>query len=222
MTQPPPPPPPHQHPGYPPQQPQPPRKSFVARHKVVTVLGSLLALVVVIGVATGGSSDRTSTPSNAASASTSSAAKSAGTSAAAPTTPDAPKLAGIGTPVRDGKFEFTVSAVEPGVPSIGTDPLEQRAQGKFVLVRLTVSNTGDKAQTFNQSSQKLVDNQGRQLSSDPSAAIYLGDQNFLAQINPGNKIDGVLVFDIPVDAVPKTLELHDSFLSGGVTVALTP
>ena len=31
----------------------------------------------------------------------------------------------------------------------------------------------------------------------------------------------MVVFDIPVDAVPAALELHDSAFSGGVTVALS-
>jgi hypothetical protein len=40
------------------------------------------------------------------------------------------------------------------------------------------------------------------------------------EINPGNQVDGIVVFDIPEDAVPASLRLHDSFLSGGVEVAL--
>jgi hypothetical protein len=39
---------------------------------------------------------------------------------------------------------------------------------------------------------------------------------------PGNSLTGTVVFDIPVDAVPASLELHDSLFSGGVTVTLTP
>lgn len=63
--------------------------------------------------------------------------------------------------------------------SIVTDPLEQKAQGTFVLVRLTVSNIGDQAQLFDQSSQKLVDNQGRQLSSGPTDAENVGAARLL-------------------------------------------
>lgn len=197
----------------PPQQwgpppPAPPRKSFLARHKILTVLGVLVVLGIVIGVAGGGGSSTD-------------AAGSGGEGSAGATASAAPAaVAGLGTPVRDGKFEFTVTAVEPGVPSIGSAPLSQDAQGQFVVVRITVSNIGDQAQTFDQSSQKLVDARGRELSSDPTAGIYLDDQNFLAQVNPGNSVQGVVVFDVPADAVPASLELHDSFLSGGVTITL--
>ncbi len=46
-------------------------------------------------------------------------------------------------------------------------------------------------------------------------------KSFYEPINPGNSLTGTVVFDVPVDAVPASLELHDSAFSGGVTVALS-
>lgn len=84
-----------------------------------------------------------------------------------------------------------------------------------------VKNIGDEAQLFDGSSQNLLDTKGRTHSADSEAAIYLDESNsFLNEINPGNKVDGVVVFDIPKDATPATLELHDSMFSGGVQVAV--
>jgi len=128
--------------------------------------------------------------------------------------------AGIGTPVRDGKFEFTVTAVDPGKSTIGTGSISKTAQGQFVLVHVTVRNIGNQQQSFDQSSQKMIDQQGRQLSPDTTAGVYVDPNNFLAQINPGNSVEGLLVYDIPKDAVPTKLQLHDSPFSGGVTVQL--
>ena len=128
--------------------------------------------------------------------------------------------AGIGTPVRDGKFEFTVTAVDPGKSTIGTGSISKTAQGQFVLVHVTVRNIGNQQQFFDQSSQKMIDQQGRQLSPDTTAGVYVDPNNFLAQINPGNSVEGLLVYDIPKDAVPTKLQLHDSPFSGGVTVQL--
>lgn len=134
--------------------------------------------------------------------------------------PSAPP--GLNTPVRDGKFEFVVTGIEPGVAHVGGDVFGQDAQGQFLLVRMTVTNIGDEAQLFDGSSQKLLDTMGRTHSSDAGAAIYLGDaESFLNQINPGNTVAGVVVFDIPADAVPASLELHDSPFSGGVAVTLS-
>ena len=41
---------------------------------------------------------------------------------------------------------------------------------------------------------------------------------FLEDINPGNSVKGIVVFDIPKDGQIVKLELHDSAFSGGVVV----
>lgn len=211
---------------YPGQQPPAPRRSFFARHKVLTVFLAILALVLVVSIGSSLGGDTPDTPEAAGSAGVADAADPGADGGAtgdqAPAAP-APEEAvpGLGAAVRDGKFEFTVTAVEPGVARVGDDLLGVDAQGQFVLVHVTVTNVGDVAQMFDASSQKLFDAQGREHSADSTAGIYLGDANsFLNDINPGNSIQGVVVFDVPADAVPASLELHDSFLSGGTTVAL--
>ncbi len=219
-------------PQEPPAAPPPTKKkSWFLRHKILTGLGALVLLFIVIGTANGGnSSTPTASPVTSSSAPSSSAAQSstpAATSAApkpAPTSaaPPPPPAAGLGSPVRDGKFEFVVSKVDCGKSSVGTGGLEKKAQGQFCLVSLTVKNVGDKSQYLDGGSQMAMDAQGRQFSADAAAGIYLGDQGntFLNQINPGNKVDGQLVFDVPKDVKLVKLQLHDSPFSGGVPVSL--
>lgn len=130
-------------------------------------------------------------------------------------------LPGIGDPVRDGKFEFTVTRVEAEVPQLGDQHFGAEAQGQFVLVHLTVENVGDGSQFFDGGNVMGYDAQGREFSADTEAAIYLDDSNsFLNEINPGNVVDGVVVFDVPEDLELRRLELHDSLFSGGVEVTL--
>ncbi|QZH65420.1 DUF4352 domain-containing protein [Mycolicibacterium farcinogenes] len=141
-----------------------------------------------------------------------------------PAEQDAP-AAGLNTPVRDGKFEFVVKTVQPGLAEVGDNPyLREKAQGQFVIVTLSVQNIGDRAQGFSPSNQKLIDTQGRSFESDASAQIALGDSDIPVwdDINPGNAVDVSLVYDMPVGAAPARIELHDSMFSGGVTVELTP
>jgi len=126
---------------------------------------------------------------------------------------------GLGDAVRDGKFEFVVTEVETGLSTIGESFSEQEAQGQFVLVHISVTNIGDRAQTLFDNDQVLVDEQGREHSTS-SASIWLDEGLWLDEINPGNSMSGVLLYDIPADAVPTALELHDSMFSDGVTVAL--
>ena len=131
----------------------------------------------------------------------------------------------LNTPVRDGKFEFAVKTVQPGLIEVGDNPyLAKKAQGQFVIVTLSVQNIGDRAQGFSPSDQKLIDSQGRSFDSDSAAQIALGGSDIPVwdNINPGNTVDVKIVYDMPRDAVPASITLHDSMFSGGATVTLTP
>jgi hypothetical protein len=123
--------------------------------------------------------------------------------------------AGIGDPVRAGDFTFTVTAVADGRQSLGRAPAVSQARGQFVLVRVAVRNDGASPRQFAAEDQYLFDDAGRK----SERYVHRGDL-FLADINPGNTVEGVLVFDIASDAVPAWIELHGSLSSGGVTVLL--
>ncbi|MEV4759882.1 DUF4352 domain-containing protein [Micromonospora sp. NPDC049559] len=133
------------------------------------------------------------------------------------------ETAKVGDKARDGKFEFVVRSSKCGVAKLGTDLLGERAQGQFCLVTVTVKNIGKESQLFSDSSQKAYDAKGTEFSTDTAAAIYANKNadTFLNDINPGNQVTGVLVFDIPKDVKLSKLELHDSPFSGGVTVTLS-
>ena len=129
----------------------------------------------------------------------------------------------IGQPARDGKFEFTVKSSKCGVAKVGTSMLGAKAQGQFCLVTVNVKNIGKEAQMFDGSSQKAYAANGTEYSADNGAALYANKdaETFLNDVNPGNQVTGVVVFDIPKNVKLAKLELHDSPFSGGVTVSLT-
>ena len=224
-------------PGTPPLPPAPqPQRNWFARHKVISGLGVAAIAVIVITTATSGSG---SGDANAVGAQTS--ASAAPTSQApASQAPSATKAAqkatkqaehtkapekkspGIGTPVRDGKFEFTVTKVVRGQASVGEDFMAQKAQGAYTLVYLTVKNIGDEARAFSDDNQKVMDSTGRQFEADSAAdlSIQNNDNVLFSQINPGNSIQGVLAFDLPKGVKATSMELHDSMFSGGVKVSI--
>jgi hypothetical protein len=141
---------------------------------------------------------------------------------AEPKPADEPKTAGLGDPVRDGKLEFTVTKIETGVSEIGDEYFGKEAQGQFLLVHVKVENIGDEAQTFFGENLTALDADDREFSADTEAAIYLDESNsFINEINPGNTVEGIVVFDVPKDTKITALELHDSFFSGGVTVKVS-
>jgi len=196
----------------------PKKKSWFLRHKILTGLGLLILLGIIISAANSGKS---STPTVSAASSSSSSAPVAAPKSTAPAAPPAP-APGLNAPVKDGKFEFTVSKVDCGKSQVGSNSLVKKAQGQFCLVSLSVKNIGNESQLLDASSQKAMDAQGRKFSADGTAGIYLGDEGntFLNQINPGNAVQGQVVFDIPKDAKISKLELHDSPFSQGVAVAV--
>ncbi|MBO4208640.1 DUF4352 domain-containing protein [Micromonospora echinofusca] len=135
---------------------------------------------------------------------------------------DKPKTAKIGQPARDGKFEFTVKSSKCGATKIGSDLVSSKAQGQFCLVTINVKNIGKEPQTLDGSSQKAYAADGTEYSTDTEAGLYAnqGQSTFFEEINPGNQVTGVFVFDVPKNVKLTKLELHDSAFSGGVTVSL--
>ncbi|MBB4929653.1 hypothetical protein F4561_000473 [Lipingzhangella halophila] len=121
---------------------------------------------------------------------------------------------GIGDTVETGVFAFTVTDVETGVNEVADESgyLTETPDGQYVIVSVTVENIGDESGTFESGSQTLIDGEDREHSTDTAAEITGGAESFLNEVNPGNSVEGELIYDIPADAEPASVELSD-FLS---------
>ncbi len=223
---------------YPPQQPQsgpvppygtqPPVAGFPSApvsaksRKWPWILGGFVG-VMLIGcmsvIASGGGSAPTADPAAATEGTAAEAAADPKTTEKVTKKDETP---GLNQPVRDGKFEFTVTGVKCGVGRVGSSLVGQQAQGQFCLISLTIKNIGGEAQTFADSVQKAYNAEKTEYSVDSSAALYANGENqvLFTEINPGNTVKGKLVFDIPKGTKLTKLDLHDSIFSGGVKVAL--
>jgi hypothetical protein len=218
------------YPGYPPRPgyfPQPPRKKGGTGRVLLIVFAAIIAMCGVGGLLSHGSSKSASTTPTAApvAAPGPAAPGAAAPSAAVPAAGAGSKArasVGPNTPTRDGKFEFTVTAVQSGVKTIGDNPyLRKTAQGAYTIVSMTVLNISSVPYGFSPSDQDLFDSQNRKFANDTAAAINLqSDTSMYADINPGNSVTAQVVFDLPADAVPDHIVLHDSMFSGGTTVSL--
>lgn len=209
----------------------PTKKPWFKRWWGITLLA--LGALVLISAIFGGSGDETpqaqSSPSATASAEPSQTAAPASAEATPTPEPTAeapaaptPTEAGIGVPVRDGKFEFVVEGVQPGVASVGDEFLNQTAQGAFTLVTLKVTNIGDEPQTFFDSNVTGFDSQGRELSPDSGAGLYANPsgEGWINEINPGNSVTALVVFDLPAGETLTKIRVQDSAFSGGATINL--
>lgn len=208
------------------QQQAAPKKSWYKRWWGIGLIA--MAGIVVLAMATSGGGEQTPTAEPSAEASEPAAETAEAAAESSPEPPaapseEAPADPGIGVPVRDGKFEFTVEGVQQGVASLGDEFLGTTAQGAFTLVTLKVTNIGDEPQTFLDSNVKGIDSQGREVASDSSAGIYANSeaQGFINEINPGNSVTAVVVFDLPAGESLTKLEVQDSAFSGGATINLS-
>lgn len=128
----------------------------------------------------------------------------------------------LGVRVQDGNFEFAALGVTT-TETVGDpkDPgLSVNARGVFVVVTLSIRNTGDKAITFIDRYQKLTDNQGHTFEVSNAADIYGNRDVPSTKIGPGDGLVVRLAFDVPPDTVPASITLHESETSPGVTAQL--
>jgi Domain of unknown function (DUF4352) len=143
----------------------------------------------------------------------------------APRTPAAtrsPSRPGQHAPVQDGKFEFVVGSLSCGHPSVNQSVVSRSAEGQFCLLELTVRNISSQSQSFADTFQKAIGPGGVRYGADTAAGVIVNASGTAvwSVINPGNQVSGTIVFDIPKTASIATVELHDSLLSHGVTVAV--
>jgi Domain of unknown function (DUF4352) len=164
---------------------------------------ALLAVIIVASAIAGGSSNTSSSTSGSA------------TSEAQP----GEQTAKVGEPARDGKFEFLVEGINCDQTYVGAGDFTHEAQGKYCIVRVQVTNIGDKSQTFSGSNVTLIDAAKNQFTADTGAAMYMDNaQSVFSPINPGNSVEAQVAFDVPRETVPDLLDLHDSPFSSGVRV----
>lgn len=186
-------------------------RNWFGRHKIITGLLILIVIGAVAG-ASGGNTTKTTDSNTTSGANNQPAAKTEA------------KVAKIGEAANDGKFEFTVSGIKCGTPSVSDSSgyVTRTAQGQYCLLSISIKNIGDKQQLFSESDQKLLNAGNQEYSPDTTATLYNSNNSdvFLSQINPGNTVTGTLVYDLPKDQTPVKAELHDSAFSGGVNVTL--
>jgi hypothetical protein len=187
------------------------------RSNRTALFGATAALTVALGL-TGCSA----TASNGDTA----GGDAAGTSTTDSKTGDAKQAAdttpGLNTPVTVGAFEYTALAVKDAGTTVGTAPLSQTAQGTFFQVDLKVANTGTSAQTFIVNYVKLKDAAGKTYDADASATLYASsDPNtWISAINPGNAVQGPILFDVPAGTKPVTLLVSDNAFTAGKQIAI--
>ncbi|KIH99866.1 hypothetical protein LP52_04955 [Streptomonospora alba] len=103
----------------------------------------------------------------------------------------------VGDTVSHGSWDITVTSVEQGVGSVEDEfGLTEEPRGQYVVMELTVVNTGSEAAYFEARDQVLMDADGAMYEYDIPASSGL---DWLEKINPGTEATGNIVFDVPTD-----------------------
>lgn len=123
------------------------------------------------------------------------------------------------------KVKIAVGTVET-LESVGSEHINEKAQGVFKVVELTLTNNQKDAITLSSNSFKLVDNQEREFSPSSAAQIKLnvangGNSKFLLEkLNPGLSQTGKIVFDVPKDAQGLVLKARGGMMGKEITLKL--
>ena len=123
------------------------------------------------------------------------------------------------------KVKIAVGSVET-LESVGSEHINEKAQGVFKVVELTLTNNQKDAITLSSNSFKLVDNQDREFSPNSTAQIKLnvangGNSKFLLEkLNPGLSQTGKIIFDVPKDVQGLVLKARGGMTGKEITLKL--
>ncbi len=182
------------------------KKSWFARHKIITGAIGLFLFFMIIGMF-----QMDKVPQAPITQSTSSADVSKETSPA--------KVAKIGDTVEDKDIAFTVTKVTTA-KTLGSSYSKKNAQGTFYVVAIKIANNSNETSTIDSSQFQVIDNQKRTFDRSSEGQIASGFDLFLQQIQPGLSVNANIVFDLPDDAKELQLVVKGSYFSTGAKIYL--
>jgi hypothetical protein len=189
----------------------------------VSAVGALLLALVLVLVYAFVIRDDSATQITASGTSTSSSKTTSSEAESESETPsetetESPTPA-AGDEVTEGDFAFSVSSTDTGdtVTSPINEYIEKTATGQFIVVYLNVGNTGAAPLTFLSTLQVLNTDTGT-FSPDDEASFYLGGG--VVTVNPGERVETAVAFDVPVGASPVSILVHGEPGGAGVDLPL--
>ena len=174
--------------------------------KIVTIGLTILAIFLLLGCLGSSSNNSENTKSDNAQSD-----DTQPTSEPAQTPTEEQTAYKVGDRVTVGDRAYTITNVKT-TASVGDEYTKKTATGVYVLVSMTIENTGKESATMTTNDIKIIDSKGRTFESDSNAWIALKDNILLKQIQPGLPVTGETVFD-----VPKGIDANLQVTDGGWT-----
>ncbi|MEV4289322.1 DUF4190 domain-containing protein [Nonomuraea bangladeshensis] len=139
-----------------------------------------------------------------------------------PTKSQARKPISLGAVAKEPPFSLKVVSVSRE-QTVSSSIDSHKAQGSYVVVRVLVKNTSNSPASFNGTDSGLLDSDSKQYNVDSDATISQNletGQGLYDEINPGQKVTRVLVFDLPKKAKPVVIAMFGAEGSDGAFMYL--
>lgn len=112
------------------------------------------------------------------------------------------------------EISYSVTGVDTA-ETVGSGVVSQDADGIFLLVEVNLENVGGEVNTVSSSPMTLVDGAGNEYEVS-SAEAHVRDSLNTEQVQPGDTVSGVAIFDVPRNAGEIKLKIKDpNVVSGG-------
>ena len=178
------------------------------KKKRVIIPAGLVVLTIAGSAGSSGDTGSATASGTAAAA----ASQKPGTSDKRAATPDKKagnsedEVAKVGQAVTNAGTTYKVTNVRATKQIGDPDLLGARADGKFVIVDLQLTNKKDKTKTFMESNVKLKASNGKEYETSDKAIMAFGDESLmLKDIQPDLTTRGKLAFEVPPSKVAARL-----------------
>lgn len=99
--------------------------------------------------------------------------------------------------VKVGDVEYVVSSKKVS-STVGSEYFNEKAQGKFLTIDISIKNCGDEPLTVSDSFFKILNGE-KEYGTSSDATIYLDDSIIYKDVNPDVTLKGQIIFDVPED-----------------------
>lgn len=188
------------------------QRNWFMRHKILSFISAVI-IIGIIGSAAGGNEEDSQQASTEPKA-TETAAQSAETKTGEPKQEAPKELSKEGV---SSDVTIKIGAVETK-DTVGDEFSNEKAQGIFKIVEVSITNNQKDAITIDANSFKLVDDKGREFTYSTEGQTVLAMANggnmdfFLKKLNPGLTQTGQIVFDVPQDATGLTMKARGGMM----------
>lgn len=186
------------------------KKNGRVKKWVIGIVVCFICFIVALNIPTD-TSNTASTSTSTPSPSPSPSSTPTSTSASKPT-PTKQELSKEGI---SSNVKIVVEGLQT-IDQVGNEFTNAKAQGIFKILKVSITNNQNDAITVDSNSFKLLDDKKREFSGSSEGQTELEMQNktalFFKSVNPGNTLEGYLIFDVPKDATGLVLQAR-----GGMT-----